>query len=176
MTMKPNCLPIRDDRRTKSLWRAPGKAASRSGKSSGQAMLELCLILPVLLLLILGTIELGRAAYFEIEVSDAARAGALYAAQSMADAVDGAGILQAVQKNAQDLSLTNANLNLPPLVCVCPGSASVTTGTCPGGGCTNPQVYVTVNTSYSLSPLFQYPGLPATFPLHGSSIMPVRQQ
>jgi Flp pilus assembly protein TadG len=139
-------------------------------------MLELCLILPVLLLLLVGTIELGRAAYFKIEVADAARAGALYAAQSMADAVDGNGILQAVQNNAQDLALTGANVSTPPLACVCPGSASVTTGSCPGGGCTNPQVYVTVNTTYSLSPLLQYPGLPTSFSLNGSSTMPVRQQ
>lgn len=171
--MKLNRLWIRDDWRSKSFRKAVGKAAPRGG-ASGQAMLELCLILPVLLLLLVGTIELGRAAYFKIEVTDAARAGALYAAQSMADAVDTTGITQAAQNNAQDV-VGGVSVSTGPIACVCPGAGSVAGG-CPGGGCTNPQVYVTVNTTYSLSPLLRYPGLPTSFSLNGSSTMPVRQQ
>jgi len=56
-----------------------------ASKQCGQAMLELALVLPVLLLLTIGLIEFGRVAYYSIEVSDAARAGAQYGAQSLAN-------------------------------------------------------------------------------------------
>ena len=52
----------------------------------GQSLLEVALALPILLLLLLGIIEVGRYAQLAILVSDAARAGAIYGAQSVATA------------------------------------------------------------------------------------------
>jgi Flp pilus assembly protein TadG len=139
-------------------------------------MLELCLILPVLLLLLLGTIEFGRAAYFDIEVADAARAGALYGAQSMADAADTGAITQAVQNNAQDIPTAQTTIT-SSVSCTCPGSGTVGTGgNCLGvEGCT-PQVYVTVQVTDIQPTLFQYPGIPDPFTLSSTSVMPVRTQ
>lgn len=140
-------------------------------------MLELCLILPVLLLLILGTIEFGRALYFDIEVADAARAGALYGAQSMADAADAGAIAQAVQNNAQDIPTAQFTTNTSSVSCTCPGSGTVGTGgNCLGVlGCT-PQVYVKVTVVDSQPTLFQYPGIPNPFTLTSIAVMPVRIQ
>jgi len=39
----------------------------------GQAFVELALVMPMLILLILGGIEIGRLAYADIEISNAAR-------------------------------------------------------------------------------------------------------
>ena len=144
-----------------------------ASKQCGQAMLELALVLPVLLLLTIGLIEFGRVAYYSIEVSDAARAGAQYGAQSLANAEDQGSITQAALNNAQDIA--GLAVNLLPRNCTCPGSGSVAGG-CPAAGCSYPLVYVTVTTSYTLNTLFQYPGIPTTFNLTGSSTMPVQRQ
>jgi Flp pilus assembly protein TadG len=139
----------------------------------GQAMIELVLALPILLLLTLGIIEFGRVAYYSLEVSEAARAGAQYGTQSLADAMNTGNITQAAQNNAQDIA--TLTVNPQPPTCVCPGSGS-TAGACPAAGCTYPLVYLTVNTSYTLTTLFQYPGIPTSFNLTGSSTMPVQRQ
>ena len=57
-------------------------------QDKGQAFVELALILPVFLLLLVGTAEVGRLTYASIEVSNAARAGVAYAAQSHTTAQD----------------------------------------------------------------------------------------
>lgn len=54
----------------------PRRAASRVG---GQALVELVIILPVLLLLILAALDLGRLFYSQITITNAAREGALEA-------------------------------------------------------------------------------------------------
>jgi Flp pilus assembly protein TadG len=163
---------LRDDHRH-SL--TPGMARAR--KQRGQAMVELAIALPILLLLTLGVIEFGRAAYYSIEVSDAARAGAQYGSQSLADAANTVNITQAALNSAQDIS-AGITFNPPPAQsCVCPGTAAVTGGDCTGLlGCFYPMVYVTVTTKYTLDTLFQYPGLPTSFSLNGSSTMPVQRQ
>jgi Flp pilus assembly protein TadG len=53
---------------------------SRAGRR-GQALVELALILPVMLFLILGAVDLGRVFYSKIAVTDAAKEGALVASQ-----------------------------------------------------------------------------------------------
>jgi Flp pilus assembly protein TadG len=53
----------------------------RAHRSRGQALLELALISPVVLLLVGGGIDLGRLFYAKITIADAAREGALWAAQ-----------------------------------------------------------------------------------------------
>lgn len=44
----------------------------------GQALVEMALILPMLLLLAFGTIDLGRVFYFQEAITNSARAGARY--------------------------------------------------------------------------------------------------
>ena len=54
----------------------------------GSAFIELAIALPLISLVLIGAAELGRIAYFAIEVSDAARAGVAYGAQRLAYAED----------------------------------------------------------------------------------------
>lgn len=59
------------------------RAFGRHGRRTrGQALVELALIVPILLLLSLATLDLGRVFYAQISISGAAREGALEAAQN----------------------------------------------------------------------------------------------
>jgi Flp pilus assembly protein TadG len=138
-------------------------------------MLELAIILPVLLALTVGIIEIGRLAYFSFEISDAARAGAQYGTMTLGNAESDANVQQAARNNAVDMPGLTATRAMS---CVCPGSGTVTGGDCTSQitGCSYPLVYLTVTTTYPLTPLFRYPGLPSSFTLTGVSTMPVQRQ
>ncbi len=154
--------------------RGVGGERRRARRENGQAILELVLVLPILLMLTLGVIEFGRAAYYDIAVADAARAGAQYASQSMADASDWPSIRQAAWTNSQIDMGTMLGVTVQQLSCACPGGG--VSGTCPASGCAYPIVYVTVTTNYTLNPLFSYPGISSNFILNGSSTLPVQRQ
>jgi Flp pilus assembly protein TadG len=51
------------------------------GRSRGQALVELALVTPVLMVLLLGAVDLGRLFYAKITVTNAAREGAMMAAK-----------------------------------------------------------------------------------------------
>jgi Flp pilus assembly protein TadG len=54
-------------------------------RSAGQAIVEMALILPVMLIIVLGTIEIGRAFVFGVAVQDAARQATRLAANARVD-------------------------------------------------------------------------------------------
>src|ERR1700746_2572980 len=83
---------------------------------SGQALVEMALIVPIVLILVLGVIEIGRYAYIAILVGNAARAGAEFAIQGNAQSGMGTNIIAAAkndfQNNGQDPN--NLNVTFPP--------------------------------------------------------------
>jgi Flp pilus assembly protein TadG len=160
--------------------------------NSGSAVVELALTAPLLMLIMIGAAELGRIAYYAIEVQTAARAGADYGAQNSVTAVDSTDIEQAAVNdvpNITDLTATATN------ACVCetnyasgatPTYNSTTPGSCTVSaitGCnaiTSTSVesvvsYVVVNTQVTVKPMFHYPGIPSSFTLSGYSQMRVIQ-
>ena len=153
------------------------KVRPANTREKGQALVELAvMLLPVLLLLTVGIIDYGQVAYYSIEVSDAARAGAQYGSQSLADAANTTNIRLAAVNSAQDIGAGQLTVNVPQPSCVCPGSGSVTGVDCTGPlGC-YPLVYLTVTTAYTLSTPISFPGIPATFNLTGTSTLPVQVQ
>jgi Flp pilus assembly protein TadG len=145
----------------------------RTRGQRGQSIAEVALVTPLLLMLLVGTIEIGRYAYYGIEVANAARAGVQYGAQSLADSIDLAGITAAAQRDAPEvtsLSVTSHNL------CACSNSPANFVG-CPARNCSlgHPVVFLQVDTSAQIAPLFHYPGLPAAFNASGQAIMRVAQ-
>ncbi len=140
---------------------------------AGQSVLEIALLAPVLLLLLVGAIEIGRYAYFAIEATSAARAGVQYGAQSLADSKDVAGIKVAGSNDAPDLIQLNVTANN---LCACSNSPSHYVR-CPAQRCGagHPVVFLQVNTTAQVPSLFHYPGLPATFTANGQAIMRVAQ-
>jgi Flp pilus assembly protein TadG len=79
----------------------PLRALGHLHSQTGQALLEVALMLPFLLLFALGGIEIGRYAYLSILVGNAARAGAAYGAQNGGTSVDSSGICNAASYDFQ---------------------------------------------------------------------------
>jgi Flp pilus assembly protein TadG len=139
---------------------------------SGQSLAEIALLTPLLLLLLVGTIEIGRFAYYSIEVSNAARAAVQYGAQNLADSKDSQGLLRAAQHDAPEVS--GLNLNSQDL-CACSESPASFVG-CPAKNCAGrPVVFLQVDTTATISPLLSYPGMPAAFTANGHAVMRVAQ-
>jgi Flp pilus assembly protein TadG len=133
----------------------------------------MALLTPILLLLLVGAIEIGRFAYYGIEASNAARAGVQYGAQSLADSKDLAGITLAARNDAPEISRLSVSSEDR---CACSNSPSSFVG-CPARNCSSghPLVFLEVDTTAQIQPLFHYPGLPSTFAATGKAIMRVAQ-
>lgn len=148
--------------------RSPTKSPDR-----GQSVVELALILPLILLLLVGVIEIGRFAYYSILVASAARAGAQYGAQSLTTAADQTGISNAGQNDGQNVTglvVTSTQQ------CGCSGAGL--SGTCPATGCAapnHPLVYVKVTATGNFNPLFNYPGVSNAFAVTSVETMRVAQ-
>jgi Flp pilus assembly protein TadG len=146
---------------------------SRRATQSGQALLEVALVTPLLLLLAVGIIEIGRYAYYSILVADAARAGAQYGAQNLATAADSAGIRAAAENDGQNLAALNVTVQHE---CGCTGSSIG--GGCPATSCASPNhalVYVKVTVSGKFNSLFKYPGIPSSITCDSTELMRVAQ-
>jgi len=147
-------------------------------RQSGQALVELAFVLPVLLLLALGVIEIGRYAYISILVGNAAHAGAMYGSLGTSQANDPTGIQNAAlydfagatsgttNTNGQvagNLNVTSAqscgcDAGGSVTAAVCDKTANPTAGTCATGHWV---VAISVTATGTFSSLFNYPGIPS---------------
>lgn len=126
-------------------------------RHSGTAAIEFGLAIPLLLLLLTGTVELGFAIYEAMQVYDAAEAGALYAAQN---GWSSSGISTAVTSATSATGLTATPV--PAQFWGCPGEGGITTVAsssvkCAGG--TAPGQYIEVSATLDHSTILPYPGL-----------------
>lgn len=172
------------------------KRESHNSPERGQAMLEVALLLPMLLILALGVIELGRYAYIGILVGNAARAGAAYGAQSLPQSSPnppGTGICNAASDDFQGgnvpcsgsqssgsngtINITSSNScgcdsNGTVAPAVCSTGTSPTAGTCASGHWV---VMVSVTASGQFSSLFKYPGIPGSISISKTATLRVAQ-
>jgi Flp pilus assembly protein TadG len=142
----------------------------------GQSLVELAFVVPLLLLLMVGIIEIGRFAYYSILVASAARAGAIYGAQSLATAKDTTGISTAGTNDAPGITAPNSLIVSSTQRCGCSTAALGACGAL--AVCVKPQhplVYVRVKADGSFESLFNYPGLPGTFKVTSIEEMRVAQ-
>jgi Flp pilus assembly protein TadG len=165
------------------------KRLNRKGQN-GQALTEFAFILPVLLLLLLGVIELGRYAYISILIGNAARAGAAYGAEVKGNSNDTAGIQQAAQNDFAGATSGSTNNGQPVsqlnvtslLTCGCDSNGTFT----PAIGCnfpTNPTagtcvtgnwvIILSVTADGTFSALFNYPGIPTSLDISRTAKMRV---
>ncbi|SFS18283.1 Flp pilus assembly protein TadG [Granulicella pectinivorans] len=135
-------------------------------KQQGSTVLEIALVLPVLLLLLVGAVDFGRAYYLALEVSSAAQAGAGYGAQN---ATDTAGMVSAAKRDAADITV------LAPVAtygCECSDGTSQVAGCGSAPSCAyNVVNYVQVNTSAVYTPILPYPGIGSSFTLRAVARM-----
>ncbi len=137
----------------------------------GSTFVELALTLPIFVLLLVGAAEFARLAYAGIEISNAARAGVAYGAQSHTTASDTPGMRTAARNDASDVTGLRAR---PTHFCLCSDNSA---SSCAPTDCSGSRIieYVQVDTSATVDPLFYYPGLPRSFTLRGHAVMRVQQ-
>lgn len=133
---------------------------------AGNAIVEFAFIAPILIVLTLGTIELGRYAYFSILVSNAARAGAAYGSMNLGTMTDDTGISNAIAQDSSPNPIGTIAASPAPTylyACYDTSNAALATpfpvGTVAGTqGCSvstqTPVPYVQVTATGSLKPLF----------------------
>jgi hypothetical protein len=137
-------------------------------KDDGSNVIELAFLMPILLLLLAGAVDFGRAYYIAIEVNSAAHAGALYGSQNP---MDTGGMIAAANRSATGITLQVAP---PAIACECYDGAPATCGPAPNlcSSTGNILYSVLVKTSAIYKPIFSgIPGIPASITLSGQSSM-----
>ncbi len=86
--------------------------ASGRPKSRGQSLVEFAVTLPILILLVAGTLELGRGYTFAVATSDAARDAARYVAGKTAS-TNGPGLVAMCNLVKADLASVTSNISCP---------------------------------------------------------------
>jgi Flp pilus assembly protein TadG len=135
-------------------------------KDDGSQLVELTLILPMLLLILAGAVDFGRAYFIAMEVSSAAEAGATYGLQNPSDT---AGMQAAALLDAPDL---------PTLTPVATYGTECSDGTLAVAQSGTPPTcsvdvvqYVEVDTTATYKPILTYPGIKSLFTIVGKSRM-----
>lgn len=143
----------------RDFWRRVRSGPKVAVREDGQALVELAVSMTLLLLIALGAVEFARLEYTAVEVSNAARAAAQYAAMNGGATGDSTAITHAAQNDSYDLG-TSVTSTLVSDSCVC-SSDETTAVTCSANSCTNSQLMetVTVTTQATYSPLFSLGGL-----------------
>jgi Flp pilus assembly protein TadG len=124
---------------------------SKTGRARGQSLAEFAIVLPVLMVIVLGTIDLGRVFFAYISVTNAARNGAHYASTDPAHTLDVAGIREAALADTGQLTGTSLS---NPRVAVATGNDSLG------------YQYAEVTVNYRFETLFSWPGLPGSIDMH----------
>ncbi len=124
------------------------------GRDHGQSLVELALTLPLLFLILFGTIDLGRAYFAYVTITNAAREGARYGMTDSTSSTYVSDITQrAVNENGGVISASNVDVK-----CAAPGSdptdptsygSCTSTSPQPGGS-----VQVTVNCTFQFATLY----------------------
>jgi len=144
-------------------------------KETGQALVELAFVVPIFTILLVGAAEFGRLAYADIEVCNAARAGAAYGSQSHTTAADTTGIQTAATQDAPNVGGITATVTD---TCSCSDGTSITCASASTTVCVAPARIletVQVNTTATVNIGFHLTGTSSSFTLHGLANMRVME-
>jgi Flp pilus assembly protein TadG len=151
------------------------------GSEAGTALVETALVFPILILLLAGAAAIAQATYAAIEVSNAARAGVAYGAQSVSQSADTTGIQTAAANDAGDLSATLTTTPTVTGICSSGNSCTGANSTCTNSDCTTvPGDHIewtlTVKTSAKFNPVIPVPGISGSLTLKGQAVQKVLPQ
>ena len=137
-------------------WKAFGSAR----REDAQSLVELALLLPLFILILVGSAEFARFAWAAVLTSNAARAGAAWGAVSPGNAGDTTGGIEAAAA-ADSVNLTGLTTAPPINTCTCSSGATIQRCITNAAGpatalsdCPSPATitnYVTVNTTSTIS-------------------------
>ena len=153
-----------------SMTKRPGTQvlARYSDDSRGVAAIEFAMIVPVLLFMLIAIVDMGMGVYADMQVQNAAQAGAQYA---IAHGYTASSISSAVTSATSFSGITVSSG--PTKFCGCPSSTGVTTATCSStcANGTSAGTYVTVTASGTYTTLIPYPLIPTTYTfVHPSTV------
>jgi Flp pilus assembly protein TadG len=138
----------------------------RLWEDDGSQLVELALVLPLLLLILAGSIDFGRAYFVAIKVSSAAEAGATYGLQNPTDTT---GMNAAATLDSPDLPNLTSTATYGT-ECSDGTSAVALSGTPPTCS-VNVVGYVEVDTTSVYKPILIYPGIQSLFTITGKARM-----
>jgi Flp pilus assembly protein TadG len=131
---------------------------------AGAALIEMAAFLPVIVVLIIGTIDFGLYIYSKMEVQHSAQAGAQYAIEhGFSSASIQSAVTNATAFRAANLQAISASSPAPSQFCGCPSPSGVTSaaGSPPcSSKCSDGSVagtYVTVAAKATYTTLLRYP-------------------
>ena len=160
--------------------------ATMSGRAvaseTGSALVEMAVCLPVLLLLLFGSIDFGRVFYTAMELNNAARAGAQYGAYNLARSGNTA-TMQTTATGAVNISGVSASASRS---CQCATDSGTFSATSPSANnCTSPVatscpsshrvVTVTVVATKTFVTTASFPGLPSSIALSRTATLRVSE-
>jgi len=155
-----------------------GGAKGRRGREGGGSLVEFALILPIMMAILFGMVDVGRWVFLDIEVASAAHAGAQFGSVSLANANNSAGITAAARNDAPDFP----SLSVTPVIsnCWCPATPGtvVGCGTYTTNPCTNntfPIVLVQVSTQGTYTPWISFPPFTSNITIRGFAEIPTGQ-
>jgi Flp pilus assembly protein TadG len=133
--------------------------------TGGSSLIEMALVMPVLLLLLVGAVDFGRAYYVAIEVNSAAHSAALYGSQNPTDTIG--------MVNAANLDVTDVPslVTTPTSSCECYDGSTCGTSTSSPCADGNAVYKVQVKTAATYIPILSYPGIPSSIPLSSQVTM-----
>ena len=135
---------------------------------AGSAAIEFGLLAPFLVLLAVGTAEIGSSVYKAMQAQNAAEAGAVYASKY---GFDPAGIINSVE-NATGGARIDA-IPAPATFCGCPTAAGISemdcSSACAEGGA--PGQYLRINAQITHAPLVSLSGLVTPVTISGQAIV-----
>jgi Flp pilus assembly protein TadG len=139
---------------------------SRAFRSDcGASAVELAVALPLLAVVLLGTIDFGRLFYRTMAVTHATRAGATYGSQSVGNASNHPGVEAAAVAAATDIptgyTATASHFCTCYLGVAAVENAIACTASCAG----QRRVYTQVIGTATFTTVVQYPGMPHTVPI-----------
>lgn len=128
--------------------------------NEGTAALELGLLTPLLVLILVSVVEIGRGAYEAMQVRYAVEAGMQYAANYDWDATKIATAVTSAS-SASGMAATPT----PTTFCGCPSTSGITqiscTSTCSSGDA--PGTYIQINATLPHTQILALPGMPSSF-------------
>ena len=140
-------------------------ARHRRGEA-GAALVELAIALPLLVVILVGTIDFGRAFRTAMIVTNAARAGAQFGSRSVAASGDTSGMQNVADAVLAANGMTTGPASAASQACFCASDAGLYAGsvacssTCGGGERLVVSVTVTATRTFSMTSPF--PGLPTS--------------
>lgn len=154
------------------------KRARRHASGHGSALVELAVVLPVLVVLLVGTADFARVFYLTLELTNAARAAAQYGTYDIGKFNDDSAIQAAAVNASPNIpGFSSSNVAVSRL-CQCAtdaGAFSATSpanscsGTCSGGG--HIVATLTVTASKTFTPISRFPGIPNTLNLNRTATL-----